>query len=1137
MKFLPHFRLTVILVLFWMPMFTFGAIQPRQNDANEMQFIENKGQWPSEVLFLTRLNGLNAWITKTGVTYDYFRITRIQDRKNFAHLPPHEKEQAESNNFSMQGHVLRIAFINANENPSAQGDGPRSTVHNYFLGNDPDKWATGVSLFGQIEIDQIVEGISVQYYFDQGNLRYDYHVLPGADVGNLKFRLEGADEWQINEAGEMEIGTSLGIVNHGKIYAYQHIGGEEQEVTCSFVQLPDGAVGMTVGDYDPALPLIIDPMVFSTYLGGNVHEFNPAIALSEDGSVYVTGQTLSPNFPVTPGAYQTTKNADYDIIISKMDASASALLFSTFLGGDGRDELPDISLGIDGTIFITGTTQSENFPVTPDVVQSNYPGGKTVFITRLNTEATALIFSTYLGGSNTDKGRSIIVDQEGNSYISGYSSSDNFPVTPGALNNGYLFVTKINSSGSDLIFSAFVAPAEGYGMDIDNSGNIYVTGESFNTPEFPITPGAFQTIGTGSRSSFATVINPTASQILASTYLTGVSQDYGRVIRVAENGDIIVGGYTYSSNFPTTPGAFQTTHQGNMDIFVTRLNASCTQMIWGTLLGAGDTEYLYGMALDEDENVVFTGETSSGEQFPVTTDEFVANLIYPTFPAYISKISNDGAQLIYCALLSNTDFYENIGNDVVVNDDGNLVLVGISANGFPITPDVFQPNFGGGISDFFISEIVPFNCQAECQVNIINNVSCFGGSDGKAQAVPSGGIEPYTYLWSNGQTTQIAENLAPGAYSVTITDAVGCSAEANFAITQPTQVFVSNLQIYPASCADSPDGSATVQAGGGTSPYTYLWGNGETGNTATALLPGDNHLTITDSNDCEEEVDFYVGYIQPFNNEVICAVSSAGDPQLNKVVWEKTEGVRTVAYNIYRESSASGIYELIGSTPFNEPPMFEDITANPAQQSYRYKLSVVDSCQEESVLSNYHRTIHLTMNIGINGEVNLLWSPYQGFSYSTFYVMRSVENAPYQMIGQLPSTNFSFSDINPPAGLKKYMIQIDAPENCGLPEMRVSSNVVIDPETSIGSQGMDSRLIVVPNPGDGIFNIQFPDAFRGLKVNVQVLNSLGGCISEIEIPTAGENLLMNISSQPAGIYLFKTQSTVGVFVERVVKWN
>jgi hypothetical protein len=889
---------------------------------------------------------------------------------------------------------------------------------------------------------------------------------------------------------------------------------------------------MTVGDYDPALPLIIDPIVFATYLGGTSDDLYPRMALSQDESPVITGTTISTDFPVTPGAYQSEKEYAYDIIISKLDPTLSTMVFSTYLGGNSTENCSDIDVGQDGSIFVVGHTSSTDFPVTEDAFQTTNPGGvESGFISKLSADGTALSFSSYIGGSGTDQIYVVMADQAGYTYLTGYTDSPDFPITSGTIYYpGSLFVVKFNQTATDLIYSTRFPSGYGCDIAIDEVGNTYLTGIAYDN--HPVTPGAFQTQPQGSSNAFVTILNPTATEILYSTYLTGNQSDKGQSIKIAQNGEIIVGGWTFSNNFPITPGSCQPTYGGNQDGFVVRLDPTCSQMIWGTYLGGFNIDFIQAMSLDNDENVIITGTTES-DDFPITTDYYGG-----TFELYIggfvSVISNDGFILPYSAFIGSD--YSTEGTDIAVKDNGNIVITGTTTGGFLTTPGAFQPNHNGDYWDYYLMEVFPVNCQTTCNTTVLNHVSCNGGSDGQALANPSGGIEPYYFLWSNGQTSQIATGLNAGNYSVEVTDSIGCTAEASITITQPTLLVLSSLQIFPASCADSPDGSATVQAGGGTPPYTYLWGNGETGYTATALLSGDNNLTITDSNDCEEEVDFYVGYIQPFNNEVICAVSSAGDPQLNKVVWEKTEGVRTIAYNIYRESSDSGVYELIGSTPFNEPPMFEDITANPAQQSYRYKLSVVDSCQEESSLSNYHRTIHLTMNIGINGEVNLLWSPYQGFSYSTFYVMRSVENGPYQMIGQLPSTNFSFSDINPPAGLKKYMIQIDAPENCGLPGMRVSSNVVIDQEVGIGSQDMDLRLMVVPNPGDGIFNIQFPDGFRGQKVNVQVLNSLGGCISETELPAVGEAILIDISGQPAGIYLFKTQSPVGVFVERVVKW-
>lgn len=1092
--------------------------QPATHTKNSTFFIENKGQWPDEVLFLARLHGLNAWVTKTGVTYDHFKFSQIETNQNITYLSPREKKDAERNNYFIQGHVVKLSFIHGNENPFAKGDKLSPAMHNYFLGNNPDKWATGVSLFGQIQIEQVVEGISVVYYFEQENLRYDYHVSPGADVRKLRFLLEGTNEWQVNEAGELEIGTNFGIVNHGKIYAYQNIDGKDQEVFCSFVQLVDGSLGMTVGDYDPALPLIIDPMVFSTYLGGNEYESNPAVAVGQDGSVYITGESLSPNFPITPGAYQTTKKAEADIIISKMDASASTLMFSTFLGGDGREELPDISLGPDGSVYVMGTTVSNNFPVTEGVIQNQNPGEKSIFISRLNADGSSLIFSTYLGGSYNDFGNSIITDTEGNTYISGYSNSDDFPVTPGALNfETGVFVTKINPSATELIFSAFPAPAHGYGLDIDDVGNIYIVGDlnSGGSGIF-ITPGAFQTVAAGYKTSFAMVINPTASQILASTYLTGGSSDYGEAICVAENGDIIVGGTTQSQDFPTSTDAFQPTNQGNSDVFVVRLNASCTQMIWGTLLGTSDGEELYGMALDADENVVITGVTGWGLEFPVTTDEFVANIPSYFSPAFISQISNDGTQLLYSAVLANPDV-ETQANDVVVNDNGNFVVAGNTGYGFPITPDVFQPNHEGGWKDFFISEIIPFNCQTECQVNIINHVSCFGGSDGKVQALPSGGIAPYSYLWSDGQTTQIAENLLPGSYSVTITDAMGCVAEASFIISEPSQIQLEIIGIYPASCSDSPNGSATIQAVGGTPSYNYLWGNGETGQTANNLTAGENTITVTDTKNCQENLIFEIDYIQPFEEEEICAVGVNPETGKNTILWQKTEGERIVAYNIYREGSASGIYELAGSRLFDETPEFEDIEANPAQQSYRYKIAVVDSCQEESAMSDFHKTIHLSMNTGVNNEVNLLWTAYEGFTYPTHYILRSINDGPFAQIGLVPSSNLSFTDLTPPSGTKKYMIEIEAPADCNAAKSntRIQSNTVVLIPTSMDESANQQLFRVYPNPADKRLEIETAD-LKGF-ITISLLNVEGQKVLEQQI--LSNKTILNLENITAGVYI------------------
>jgi len=301
-------------------------------------------------------------------------------------------------------------------------------------------------------------------------------------------------------------------------------------------------------------------------------------------------------------------------------------------------------------------------------------------------------------------------------------------------------------------------------------------------------------------------------------------------------------------------------------------------------------------------------------------------------------------------------------------------------------------------------------------------------------------------------------------------------------------------------------------------------------------LPGSNSLTITDSHQCEKESFFVIDYIHPFNEEEICAVTVNPETGHNQVVWEKTEGVRTIAYNIYRETSASGVYEMIGSTPFTEPPMFEDLSANPAQQSYRYKLSVVDSCQEESDLSGFHKTMHLTMNVGINGEVNLLWSPYEGFTYPTHFIMRSVNGGAYQLIGQLPASNFSFTDLTPPTGLKKYMIEIDAPGSCGFSDQfRVRSNAVIVTEIGLNESVNAAQFLLKPNPGDGRFVVEIPAIYLQQNMVIEVFNSLGELIVSQESFPTESTINFDIYDQLTGIYFVKLTYRVGVTYLKVIK--
>jgi hypothetical protein len=346
-------------------------------------------------------------------------------------------------------------------------------------------------------------------------------------------------------------------------------------------------------------------LVYSTYLGGNSggnsDNQGRGIAVDASGNAYVTGITQSTNFPTTPGAFQTTYGGSSgdNAIVTKLNPTGSALVYSTYLGGSGNGSSDgDIGAGIavdaSGNAYVTGATNSTDFPTTPGAFQTTYSAGREdAFVTKLNSTGSALVYSTYLGGSGDvypagQGGSGIALDASGNAYVVGTTASTNFPTTTGAYQTTYggglqdCFVTKLNSTGSALVYSTYLGgnSNEGSsGIAVDASGNAYVTGGTQST-NFPTTPAAFQTTsGGGIQDAFVTKLNSTGSALVYSTYLGGNSDDAGSGIALDASANAYVTGSTNSTNFPTTPGAFQTTSGGGYDVFVAKFTPSYSAQI------------------------------------------------------------------------------------------------------------------------------------------------------------------------------------------------------------------------------------------------------------------------------------------------------------------------------------------------------------------------------------------------------------------------------------------------------------------------------------------------------------------------------------------------------------------------------
>jgi hypothetical protein len=584
-------------------------------------FIENKGQWHPDVLYLCRLGGLDAWITKWGVSYTFFKL---EEKPSAEAREPFLHEKFGHREVELIGHRVLMKLRGCAAHPQREGREMLEGYYNYLIGNDPTRHATYVRRYREVWVKGVYAGIDMRYYLEGGRLRYDWVVEPGGDPSQIVFGLEGSEKTYIDSEGRLVFTTRFGEVKLAELRVYQG----DREIGGRFVERP-GGWGIEVGSYDPTQLLVIDPLVYSTYIGGGGFEEGYAIAVDGSGNAYVTGATDSPDYDVTPGAFQTTHGGGWwDVFVTKLNATGTALVYSTYIGGSGDDHGNAIAVDGSSYAYVTGETNSTDYDVTPGAFQTTNGGWWDVFVTKLNATGTALVYSTYIGGSNWDEGNAIAVDGSGNAYVTGSTWSTSYDVTPGAFqttNGGSwdVFVTKLNATGTALVYSTYIGGSdydEGNAIAVDGSGNAYVTGETYSA-NYDVTPGAFQTTNEGGQDVFMTKLNATGTALVYSTYIGGSGDERGLAIAVDGSGNAYVTGRTSSTNYDVTPGAFQTTNGGNTDVFVTKLNATGTALVYSTYIGGSEGEVGHGIAVDGSGNAYVTGSTSS-TNYPVTPGAF-----------------------------------------------------------------------------------------------------------------------------------------------------------------------------------------------------------------------------------------------------------------------------------------------------------------------------------------------------------------------------------------------------------------------------------------------------------------------------------------------------------------------------------
>jgi len=675
-----------------------------------LRFELNEGQTDRRVKYLARGAGYTLFLTSNEA------VLALRSP-----APPGKPDAASP--------VVRLKLLGANPELRVTGEAELPGQSNYFLGKDARQWHTHVPNYAQVRYRGLYGGVDLVYYGHQGELEYDFVVAPGADPGRIRLRIEGAHGMKVDAKGNLVLPTGGGEVRFHRPVAYQGSGRDKHLIAARYLLRGRDEIGFALGPYDRRQALIIDPVLsYATYLGGTGGDVAYGIAVDSSGNAYVTGSTASANFPTT-SAEQNTSGGDGDAFVTKFNSTGTALVYSTYLGGNGSDIGNAIAVDSSGNVYVVGSTTSTNFPTTSGAFQPNYGDNGDAFLAKLDAAGSALVYCTYLGGTSADIAQAVAVDSSGNAYVTGSTQSHDFPtVNPLQIGNdgcstvsgsvscsSDVFVAKVNPSGTDLVYSTYLGGSggdSGRAIAIDGSGNVYVSGYT-SSSDFP-TQNALQSSNGGGSDAFVVELNATGSALVFSTYFGGSGQDRAFGLALDVSGSIYVTGDSQSTNFPTTANAFQTANHGQGDAFVFKLAPGGSPLVYATLLGGSGTDQASGIAVDSSGNAYITGFTQSSD-FP-TVDPLQTILgiagagscgSTPCADAFVSKLGPSGVP-VYSTYLGGggADF----GQAIAVDSAGQAYVAGSTASqNFPAIAGASQGAFAGtgSSSNAFVAKVDP----------------------------------------------------------------------------------------------------------------------------------------------------------------------------------------------------------------------------------------------------------------------------------------------------------------------------------------------------------------------------------------------------------------------------------------------
>ncbi len=650
------------IFLFLMALITVGAtaqVIPHGKEvtvANHLQFVANKNQWSADMLYKSDIGFGHVYYTKNAFRFIHFSEADLEA----VHELKHGKDVSAYENYKVNCYAYEMQFVNANTNAVVSGSNKLDNYYNYFLGNNQSKWASNVPAYKGVNYTNLYTGVDVQAYGQGASLKYDVIVHPTANIGDVKIKYNGIEP-TVNAAGNLVLNLGFNTIVESLPITYQIINGQKIIVACKYKINKKGEITFETPDgYNKNYDVVIDPiLIFATYSSGGCTTYGFSATYDNNGSLYAGGECFAIGWPVSTGAFQTTFGGAQDCGINKYNPLGTAIIYSTYYGGSGTDYPNNLVTNANNELAMTGSTSSSNLPTSTGCYSAASAGGTDAYVVHFNAAGTAIIGSTYIGGSGND-------------------AQNSFSISP---NYG-------DSHRGEIFF---------------DTNNDIIVATSTSSTNFPMTAGAYQSTNSGGQDGIYFKLNSNCSQLLRSTYLGGSGDDACFSIVKNSLGNWIIAGGTNSTNFPTTVGAYQTTNAGGTEAFVTVLNNFATGIVNSTYLGTTSFDHGFKVQTELADTIYVCGQTDDFSNFPVTPGSYSnanSNIFFAKFSPNLSTL-----------VLSTRIGGPNLIPNAFLKDNcGNLYFSGFGASsGLPLTTNAHQTAQGGlwlGVLDVFFTTLV-----------------------------------------------------------------------------------------------------------------------------------------------------------------------------------------------------------------------------------------------------------------------------------------------------------------------------------------------------------------------------------------------------------------------------------------------